>query len=169
MDRYSIIVKWNEKDQVYVAQVPELPGLSAFGPTPEKAVRKLAAIQEDFVDTLVEAGESLPEPDVMKSYSGQLRIRIPKGLHASLAMEAKTEGVSLNTIIVTHLSQRHAIAELRRQEWAWIKEEFLPLIKEQYIISSESIEPTEEWSYTFCNQFSPARSSKVMGGYRADS
>lgn len=161
MDRYSIIVQWNERDEVYVAQVPELPGLSAFGSTPEKAIHKLAAIQKDFVDTLIEAGESLPEPDVMKSYSGQLRIRIPKTLHASLSLEAKTEGVSLNTIIITHLAQRHAVSEMQRQGLASIKEELLSLMRQTSISPASAAEPTEEWSHTRCNPHLPDRSTKV--------
>jgi len=39
--------------------------------------------------------------------SGQLRLRMPKSLHAALSNEAEEESISLNTYIVTLLSDRH--------------------------------------------------------------
>lgn len=40
----------------------------------------------------------------MTEHSGQTRIRLPAGLHAALAAEAKRQGVSLNTLMVTLLA-----------------------------------------------------------------
>jgi predicted HicB family RNase H-like nuclease len=51
--------------------------------------------------------DSLPEPDVRSSreeYSGRFVVRIPKSLHAALAAEAETEGVSLNQLVVAKLA-----------------------------------------------------------------
>ena len=43
MFKYEIIIYWSEEDQAFVAEVPELPGCAAHGPTQETA---LASIQE---------------------------------------------------------------------------------------------------------------------------
>jgi predicted HicB family RNase H-like nuclease len=56
------------------------------------------------IDALI---DSLPEPDVRPSreeYSGKFVVRVPKSLHAALAAEAETEGVSLNQLVVAKLS-----------------------------------------------------------------
>jgi len=38
MQRYEIIIYWNDEDKVFVADVPELPGCMAHGPTEELAL-----------------------------------------------------------------------------------------------------------------------------------
>ncbi len=38
MDKYEIIIYWNEEDHVFVAEVPELPGCMAHGDTQELAL-----------------------------------------------------------------------------------------------------------------------------------
>jgi predicted HicB family RNase H-like nuclease len=51
--------------------------------------------------------DNLPEPDVRSSreeYSGKFVVRIPKSLHAALAAEAETEGVSLNQLVIVKLA-----------------------------------------------------------------
>lgn len=40
MPKYEIILYWSEEDQVFVAEVPELPGCMAHGDTEETALNK---------------------------------------------------------------------------------------------------------------------------------
>ena len=108
MSKYSVLVQWSEEDKAFIATVPELPGLSAFGSSPKKAVEELSIAKEAYLEVLSEDGEETPAPDVLKPFSGQTRLRLPKSLHASLSNEAKKEGVSLNTYIVSLLSERNA-------------------------------------------------------------
>ncbi|MDY6953134.1 MAG: toxin-antitoxin system HicB family antitoxin [Thermodesulfobacteriota bacterium] len=115
MSRHSTLIQWSEEDEAYVAVVPELPGLSAFGSSPEEAVKELAIAKEAFLEVLVEDGEEIPEPEVLKPFSGQTRLRLPKSLHASLANQAKKEEISLNTYIVQLLSQRNALAQVEKK------------------------------------------------------
>ena len=107
MSKHSTLIQWSEEDEAYVAVVPELPGLSAFGSSPEEAARELAIAKEAFLEVLVEDGEEIPKPEVLKPFSGQTRLRLPKSLHAALANQAKREDISLNTYIVQLLSQSH--------------------------------------------------------------
>ncbi len=115
MSRYSTIIQWSDTDQAFIATVPELPGLSAFGDTPEMAVQELAVAKKLYLDTLKKDGDGFPEPDILKPYSGQMRLRLPKSLHASLSQEAKKEGVSLNTYIIQLLAERNALALVRKE------------------------------------------------------
>lgn len=115
MERYSTIVQWSDEDNAYIAFVPELPGLSAFGSTREEALGQLDIAQKDFLDVMKEDGEALPEPEVMKPFSGQTRLRLPKSLHASLVNEARLEGISFNTYVVNLLSARNSLAMVEKK------------------------------------------------------
>jgi antitoxin HicB len=113
MSKYSIFLCWSEEDKAYIATVPELPGLSALGSSADEAMKELSIAQELYLEVLQEDGEEIPEPDLLKSFSGQTRIRLPKSLHESLSNEAKKEGVSLNTYIVNLLSERNALKRVK--------------------------------------------------------
>jgi predicted RNase H-like HicB family nuclease len=104
MDKYSINIHWSDEDECFVALVPEFPGLSTFGDTREEAAAEAQGVIEAFIEIHEEEGYELPEPKALPSYSGQLRLRLPKDLHAALAKEAENQGVSLNTHMVSLLS-----------------------------------------------------------------
>ena len=40
MSKHSVLVQWSEVDKAYIATVSELPGLSAFGSSPEEAAKR---------------------------------------------------------------------------------------------------------------------------------
>lgn len=107
MLKYSINAFWSDEDECYVALIPELPGLSAFGDTPEEAVAEAKIAADGFVKVLQEDGCEIPEPKKLKIHSGQTRLRLPKTLHSALTQEARSEGISLNSYIVYLLSERH--------------------------------------------------------------
>lgn len=104
LQNYSFDVRWSEEDREYVATSLEFPGLSGLGRTAEEAVTELRAAMEVAVEAFVEDGEGVPEPLLLHEYSGQIRIRLPKSLHAQLARLAELEGVSLNQLMVTYLA-----------------------------------------------------------------
>jgi antitoxin HicB len=107
------MIQWSEEDGAYIALVPELPGLSAFGSSAEEAARELSLAKEAYLEVLTEDEEEIPEPETLKPFSGQTRVRLPKSLHASLANQAKQQGVSLNTHIVCLLSERNALSVVK--------------------------------------------------------
>jgi hypothetical protein len=39
MTKYEIFIYWSEEDEAFVAEVPELPGCAAHGPTQDRALR----------------------------------------------------------------------------------------------------------------------------------
>lgn len=103
--KYSFQAQYSAEDGGYIALSPEFPGLSAFGKTPEEAIRESETALELFVETYLESGNPLPEPNVIKEFSGQIRARLPKTLHQRLAMRAEEEGVSLNSLMIQFLSE----------------------------------------------------------------
>lgn len=115
MSKHSVLVQWSEIDKAYIATVPELPGLSAFSSSQEEAVKELSIAKKGYLGVLKEDGEEIPEPEVLKPFSGQTRLRMPKSLHQALANESKKEEVSLNTYIVQLLSQRNLLATINER------------------------------------------------------
>jgi len=107
MFKYSLQIKWSDEDNGYIATAPELPGLSAFGKTPEEAVSELKIAAEAYLEALKESGQAIPVPEKLAPYSGQIRLRMPKSLHAKLAAAAAVDDISLNTYIISLLSERH--------------------------------------------------------------
>jgi predicted RNase H-like HicB family nuclease len=104
MFQYSIILQWSEEDECYVAVVPELPGVNAFGDTPEEASAEVKVAATLYLDFLKDKRKEPPQPSLLVENSGQLRLRMPKSLHARLVLQAHMEGVSLNSYIVHLLS-----------------------------------------------------------------
>lgn len=60
--RYEIIIYWSEEDQAYIAEVPELPGCMADGPTYQDALAHAETIIGEWIETAKELGRSVPEP-----------------------------------------------------------------------------------------------------------
>ena len=115
MFKYSINLAWSEEENCYIATVAEFPGLSAFGETAEEATKEAKIAVEGFLKVFEEDGCPIPKPETIKPFSGQTRLRLPKCLHATLNLEAQKEGVSLNTYIVSLLSERHVSMNLEKE------------------------------------------------------
>ena len=115
MNKYAISIKWSDEDKGFIATIPGIQGLSAFGTTREEALSELKTASEAYFKSLKKAGKQLPDEEKIIPYSGQIRLRMPKGLHADLSNRAKDEGVSLNTYIITLLSKGHVKRNLLKE------------------------------------------------------
>jgi len=62
MDKYEIILYWNEEDKVFIAEVPELPGCIAHGDTQEAALANAKEAIRLWLDTAREFGDPIPAP-----------------------------------------------------------------------------------------------------------
>lgn len=60
--RYEIRIFWSDKDGGYIADVPDLRYCSAFGETPEEALREVRVALELHLEALREEGRPIPEP-----------------------------------------------------------------------------------------------------------
>lgn len=109
---YRIVTEWSEADACFVARVPALPSCAAHGDTAAEAASEVQTAAKLMLDVL---GDAAPAPDQAASYSGNLRLRLPRYLHAALARRAALEGVSLNQILVTLLAEGAAPRVLEMQ------------------------------------------------------
>jgi len=62
MNRYEIIVFWSAEAEVFVAEVPELPGCTAHGTTQKKALANAQQAVQLWLDTAREFGDPVPDP-----------------------------------------------------------------------------------------------------------
>ena len=95
----------------YTARYPELPGCLTCGETLESVTANAAEAKKAWLEAALEDGLSINEPDtaLKDDYSGQFKLRIPKSLHRTLALQAKHEGISMNQYCMYLLSQNNAI------------------------------------------------------------
>ena len=62
MNKYEVIIYWSEEDKAFVAEVPELPGCAAHGPTHEAALASAQEAIRLWIDTAREFGDPIPKP-----------------------------------------------------------------------------------------------------------
>ena len=60
--RYEIIIYWSEPDQAFVAEVPELAGCAADGPTYRTALEQAEIVIRQWIETAQELGRDIPKP-----------------------------------------------------------------------------------------------------------
>jgi predicted RNase H-like HicB family nuclease len=60
--RYEIILYWSEPDRAFIAEVPELAGCAADGPTYREALEALEVVISEWIETAKELGRPIPEP-----------------------------------------------------------------------------------------------------------
>jgi predicted RNase H-like HicB family nuclease len=66
MLRYEIILYWSDEDQVFIAEVPELPGCKTHGDTYEQALAMAKEAMEGWIEVTRELGKPVPEPKGQK-------------------------------------------------------------------------------------------------------
>lgn len=62
MSKYEVIIYWSDEDQVFIAEVPELPGCKAHGDSHEDALANAKDAMEFWINRARELGRSVPEP-----------------------------------------------------------------------------------------------------------
>jgi antitoxin HicB len=87
----------------YSITFPDLPGCCSDGATPEEAINNGRDALESWLVVAREFGDELAKP--FSNASGRFVQRVPRSLHAQLIARAKIEGVSLNTLVVSIVSQ----------------------------------------------------------------
>ena len=60
--KYEVIIYWSESDSAFIAEIPELSGCAADGPTPQAALDTVEMIAGEWIDTANELGRLVPEP-----------------------------------------------------------------------------------------------------------
>lgn len=62
MTDYCINIFYSEEDAGYIADIPDLVYCSAFGATPQDALRELSIAKDAWLQAAAEAGKPIPRP-----------------------------------------------------------------------------------------------------------
>jgi predicted RNase H-like HicB family nuclease len=62
MHRYGLSIFWSNEDQVFIAEVPELPGCAAHGPDYEAVLKNCQDAIALWLRTAREFGRRIPRP-----------------------------------------------------------------------------------------------------------
>ncbi len=62
MHKYEIILYWSNENQVFIAEVPELPGCMAHGGSQEAALRNVNDAMKFWIERAQELGRPVPQP-----------------------------------------------------------------------------------------------------------
>ena len=60
--KYEVILYWDKVDEIFVAEVPELPGCMAHGGTKAEAIKNAEDAINLWLETAQEDGVAIPEP-----------------------------------------------------------------------------------------------------------
>jgi antitoxin HicB len=99
---------YQDEENDYIIEVPDLPGCMADGRTPDEAFENIRAAMSSWISSRIAAGLEIPEPKNTEGYSGKMLLRMASFLHRRLAEQAENEGISLNQYIVSLLSDASA-------------------------------------------------------------
>ena len=67
MSKYEVIIYWSNEDDAFIAEVPELPGCAAHGPTQELALANSQQAIKLWIESAVHSGDPIPEPKSRRS------------------------------------------------------------------------------------------------------
>ena len=60
--RYEVIIYWSDADQAFIAEVPELSGCAADGPSYQQALAAVQVVIKEWIETAKELGRPIPKP-----------------------------------------------------------------------------------------------------------
>jgi len=62
LQKYEIVIYWDNEDKIFIAEAPELAGCAAHGKTQMEALRNVNEAVELWLETAREFGDEIPEP-----------------------------------------------------------------------------------------------------------
>jgi predicted HicB family RNase H-like nuclease len=110
--KYRTIVQYDFEKRVFVARAPELEHCQAEGATRAEAQAKLEEEMDAQIRNMAEQGARPPPAVDEEEFSGQLSLKVSRGLHRELAFQARAEGIELvpllSEMLATALETRRA-------------------------------------------------------------
>ena len=62
MTKYEVIIYWSAENDAFIAEVPELPGCAADGPTRQAALKNVDVVIKEWIETAKALGRPIPKP-----------------------------------------------------------------------------------------------------------
>lgn len=89
----------------FLIEFPDLPGCMSDGDSVEEAIENGQDALACWLSAAKASGRNIPAPGQFESQSGKWVQRVPKSIHYRLIQQAKQEGVSLNTLVVSMIAE----------------------------------------------------------------
>ena len=95
----------------FMFTMPDIPGVVADGATEFEAIADGREAFIAIVSAMADMGQELPAPAFSVadftpvSASGKVLARLPRSMHIQLTARAKTEGVSLNSLVLAFIAE----------------------------------------------------------------
>jgi len=89
----------------FVVSIPVLPGCITQVEQWGEAEDAVEEVRKGWIQAAYEDGVEIPLPKSEKEYSGKFVLRIPRSMHRNLDRRAEEEEISLNTLVVSLISQ----------------------------------------------------------------
>jgi predicted HicB family RNase H-like nuclease len=102
-DGYEVVLFLDE-DGDWLAYLAEMPGVSAFAATPEKALKEVEIAWRAVKADYARERKQLPVAPAQRDYGGVFQVRIDRRVHRALAIEAERAGLSLNALVAQKLA-----------------------------------------------------------------
>ena len=98
---YTAFIEFSAEDECLIGHIAGINDVIGFHADSVEKIHKV--FHETVDDYLASCAKIGREPN--KPYSGKVTLRLPPGLHAQLAIQAEANGSSLNSWLVSTLSQ----------------------------------------------------------------
>ncbi|MDL2226621.1 type II toxin-antitoxin system HicB family antitoxin [Deltaproteobacteria bacterium OttesenSCG-928-M10] len=96
---YAAKIEYSDEDACFVGRVAGIQDIITFhGDSVDEIRRAFEEAVDFYIDTCEKRGKAPQKP-----FSGRLMLRLPQELHARLAIQAQTEGKSLNSLVTEAL------------------------------------------------------------------
>jgi antitoxin HicB len=108
---YKVEVYPDEEGKGYAALIPDLPGCMTSADSLAELWPMIEEAKRLWLEVALEDGIPInePKPVEVEQFSGKFVLRLAKTLHRQLAHRAEAEGVSLNSLVVSLISQAMGI------------------------------------------------------------
>ena len=89
----------------FLIEFPDLPGCMSDGDSIEETMANGRDAVDCWIAAAKKSGRTIPKPSELETQSGKWVQRVPKSIHLRLVRQARREGVSLNTLVVSMISE----------------------------------------------------------------
>src|SRR5215213_3954321 len=164
VNKYTFNIAWSDEDQEYVATCPAFPGLSALGESEAEALAEAKIALDLFIQTYEHKGISLPPPQVVETYSGQFRVRLPKSLHRRAAEIAASDGESLNQFVVRAIEARVGAKETGSRMLSEMKQALREHATQLRVALASAVSSDDRITTNETNEHSSTRTQVLVTG-----
>jgi predicted RNase H-like HicB family nuclease len=96
---YRVILTYDAERKIFHARAPELEHCSGEGASRAEAISRVEEEIDAQLANMLSHGTAPPRSVDEETYSGELAVKVSKGLHRDLAYQARSEGIELDHLV----------------------------------------------------------------------